>query len=790
VAVLTLALGIGANTAIFSVIDGVMLKPLPYAAGNRLVLLHQSAPLTAQNVGISIKEVMDYRSELRTFEDVVEYHSMSFVLLNRGEPDRVRTGVVSATFFDVLGVKPLLGRTFVDKDDDLGAEAVLVLSHAYWRQRFGADPAIVGQVFEMNDRPHTVVGVLPPLPQYPRENDVYMPTSACPFRADGERRMHENRRAFGALVAFGRVRPDATRLQIAADVDAVCGRFKRDYPEVYRPTQTGFTTRAAGLHDELTREARPLLFVLLGATGLVLLIACANVANLSLARTLRRDRELALRAALGAGRRRLLRQLLTESTLVALAGGLLGLVLAWTTVDMLTAFVARFTPWTGQIAIDGGVLAFTLAVALATGLLFGVMPAVSARTNVVGSLKEGGGHGGESAGRQRLRRGLIVAQVGVSFVLLVGAGLLLSSFYRLARVDAGYRADQVMSAEVFASFLRQDVEARDYLALYEPVLDRLESLPGVRAAAITNAVPLSDIQPFERRFQIEGRAEDAQRRPVADQNIASEGYFDTLGIPLLRGRVFARSDHAEAPAVAVINQAMARSWGEADAIGSRFSIDDGETWYSVVGIVGDVRQYGLDRKAIAQFYTPLRQMRDGLGGRLLVRAQGDPLALAGQIKDAVWSVDPRQPVENFVTLETLRSERLASPRLTALLLAIFAGLALLITIAGLTGVIATSVTQRTREFGVRMALGASRRAVLTMVVGQGLVMVAVGVCLGVAASFGVGRLLTNYLYATEPTDPLTYVAVAALFTIAGTAACLGPARRATTIDPIVALRAE
>jgi len=790
IAVLTLALGIGANTAIFSVIDGVLLKPLPYRDGGSLVLLEESAPLQPNpRIGISIKELYDYRAQLETFDSLVEYHSMSFILLSHGEPDRVATGVVSANFFDVLGVQPLLGRTFVDADDDLGAEPVLVLSNAYWRQTFGADPNIVGQVFEMNNRPHTVIGVLPAIPQYPRENDVYMPTSACPFRAMGEERMNQNRRVFGNLNVFGRVRRGVSLDQVRADVRTVAGRFREEYPAVYEPETSGFTANAVALRNALTDTARPMLLMLLGATGLVLLIACANVANLTLARMMRRERELAVRTALGASRRRLLRQLLTESTLVSITGGLLGLALASFTVDTLAAFVSRFTTRTGQIAIDGGVLLFTLGLAVVTGLVFGSLPALSTRLDLVHSLKEGGAGTGEGRGRHRMRSLLVLGQVAVSFVLLVGAGLLIASLYRLATTNLGYQAEQVVTAEIFGNWSRQ-VEREDYQRLYTGTLERLRSSLGVISAAITNAVPLAQIVPFERPFLIEGRRPDDGRLPTTDQNVASTDYFTTLGIPLLHGRDFAESDDIEAPKVAVINQAMARFWGGGDPVGSRFSLDDGDTWFTVVGVSGDVRQYGVDQEAIPQFYSPMRQLEGGMGGRLLVRAQGDPAQIAALIKDAVHAVDADVPVENIQTLETLRSGRLATPRVTALLLTTFAAVALMITVAGLAGVVATSVSQRTHEFGVRMALGASRGAVLRLVVRQGLTVVLAGLVAGVGGSLLLGEVLRSYLYHTAPTDPVTLVAVGCVFLLAGIAACLGPARRATTIDPITALRTE
>ncbi len=791
VAVVTLTLGIGANTAIFSVIDGVLLKPLPYRDGAGLVLVKEAAPLRGQNdVGVSIKEVRDYRDELQTFQDVVEYHSMSFTLLSHGEPDRVDTGVVSANFFDVLGVKALVGRIFVKGDDVLGAPPVLVLGYGYWQRKFGGDPAIVGQVVQMNDKPHTIVGVLPDIPQYPRENDVYMPTSACPFRAAGERRMNENRRAFSALEVFGRLRPGVTPGQAEADVERVAARWRRDFPGVYQPDTTGFTARAIGLQAALTSGARDLLLVLMGATGLVLLIACANVANLTLARMLRRERELAVRTALGAGRGRLLRQLLTESTLIAAAGAAIGVALAASSIGLLTSFVGRFTTRTGQIEIDGGVLLFTLVMAVATGLAFGALPALSARRTLVASLKEGGAAAGDGRGRHRMRSTLVLAQVSVSFVLLAGAGLLLASFFRLSRVDLGFQPEQVMTAEIFGNWSRQTrpVEIRRFNAA---VLGRLGSAPGVRAAALTNAVPLAQIFPAKQTFRVEGHTAAGGQGLEADQNLASPDYFVTLGVALVRGRAFTASDGPDAPKVAVINQAMARAWDGADPVGTRFTLDDGDTWITVTGVVGDVRLYGLDQPAGPVFFTPLAQAQGGSsGGRVLVRAAGDPAAIAALITDAVHRADPQVPVENLQTLATLKSGRLAAPRLTALLLAIFAGLALVITVAGLSGVIATSVSQRTHEFGVRMALGASRGAVLPMVVGGGLALVGLGLALGLAGALGLSRVLTSYLFDTAPTDPVTLAVVAAVFLAAALAACLGPARRATAIDPVIALRAE
>ncbi len=639
----------------------------------------------------------------------------------------------------------------------------------------------------MNDRPHTVVGVLPNVPLYPQENDVYMPVSACPFRAAAEPRLARNRRAFSILTVFGRLTRGVSRAQAGADVEAVCSRFTHDNPGVYR-AGSGFRATTAGVQDELTSHARPMLLILLGITALVLLIACANVANLTLARLLHRDRELAVRSALGAGRGRIVRQLLTESSLLSLAGGAFGLLFARATLSLLTGFVERFTTRTGDIAIDLKVLAFALLVSLLTGIVFGTLPALQSRVDLAGAMKQGG-RTGESAGHRRLQSGLVVAQVAVSVVLLVGAGLLLSSVHRLSQVDPGYRAEHVVSAEAYTNFSKYP-DALSQLRFYEPVLERLAAEPGVVSAAVTNAVPLSATQPGSGPFEIEGRAtDDPDKRPTADVRVVTPGYFQTLGVPILKGRSFTALDRRDGPQVALVNASMTRYWDHGDPIGSRLSFDGAQTWIRVVGVVGDIRQFGLDRPSIAQVYVPLSQS-GGLAGRFLVRTAGPTAGVATLIRDAVHGVDPNMPVENIQTLDALRERYLATPKLTAALLALFAALALVVTVAGVAGVIATSVSRRTAEFGLRMALGAGRARVLWQVLGQGLALVGAGLLAGTVAATAVTRVLVAYLFDTQPTDPIVLALVAATFAAAGLIACLGPAWRATSVDPMLALRAE
>jgi putative ABC transport system permease protein len=785
VAVLTLGLGIGVNTAIFSVIHAVLLAPLPYDDAGRLLLIRQSAPLAGQNdVGVSIRELYDYRERLKSFEGIVEFHQMDFDLLRLGDPDRVATGVVSHNFFDVLGIRPLHGRTFVAADDSAGAEAVLVLGHAYWQTRFGGDPAVIGQVLEMNDRPHTVVGVLPAVALYPNEVDVFMPTSACPFRAAGELQMAGNRRAFSLLRVFGKLGDGVLPQTAAAEVEAVGRDFAREFPNVYRP-EGGFRAETVAVQEALTQNARPMLLVLLGNTGLVLLLACANVGNLTLARTLQRAHERATRAALGAGRLSLLAQPLAESALVALAGAVVGLVFAWATLDLLGTFIGRFTSRAGEIGIAWPVLAFTIGIALLAGVVLGVLPAVGARVDVAGALKLGSKGGGVP--RRHVQNALVAGQVAVSVVLLAAAGLLLISFARLQSVDAGYRVDRTLSAEIFANFSKYSTPDSRH-RLYRDVLERMEAVPGVASAAITNAVPLSGMRPGQTRLLVEG--DGTELAPTVDVRIASPAYFDTLGIPLLQGRTFETFDTETTELVSVINETAARQWGDRDPLGTRASSDGGRTWYRIVGVVGDVRHFGLDVEAVAQAYVALAQANGNLQGRILARTIGDPAAAMGAIRSAIHEVDPDMPIERMQTLATIRTAYLATPRLTALLLSIFAGLALCITVTGIAGVIATSVAQRTREIGLRIAVGASARGVLAMVLRQGLKLIGIGLAIGIPLAAVFGLALRGYLFETAPADPLMLAGVALALAAAGALGCVGPALRATRIDPITALRAD
>ena len=787
VVLLTLGLGIGANTAIFSVVHAVLLRPLPFAHGDRLVEVRQQAlKAGGANLGVSVKEIADYRAQADALDAVVEYHQMSFNMLGRGEASRVQTGVVSANFFDVLGVTPILGRTFRTDDDSKNAPAVLVLSNAYWRNALGGDPHVVGRTFELNDRIHTVIGVLPAIPQFPASDppdDVYMPPSACPFRSNPQ--TIENRAA-RMLTAIGRLTPGGTAAGAQSQLAVVAGRMAAANPEIYNTQSTGFQTTAFPVQDELTKQARPTLLVLLAVTGFVLLLVAANIANLALARVLGRERELALRSALGAGRGRIARQLLTESTLLAVTGGVLGLAVGWLVRDLLVAFTARFTPRADEIRIDGVVLAFTLAVSVCTGLLFGLLPAFTRRADA--SVTDAG-HRTVGSRRLAARHALIVAQVAISFVLLVGAGLLVRSFIKLQQVDAGFRTERVLTALVSLDFVKYATPVSRQ-AFFRAVLDKAAAEPGAEIAAIGISAPLDQAAPFLNGLTIEGQPPDDKTAKRVDFKFASPDYFKAIGMTLLSGRPFTAADDAAAPQVAIVNLSMARHYFPAvDPIGRRISLNGGRTWMAIVGLVNDTHDYGLDAKPTDEVYRAVAQTSP-LGATLFVRTAADPAAFARRMPELVHEVDARQPVSRIRTLEAIRSHSLAPPRLTAMLVTLFAAVALIITAAGIAGVVSFSVHQRTTEIGVRMALGAPRSSVVRMIVRQGLTPVSLGLACGLAGALAMTRIVARLLFAVEPTDPLTYAAVLATLAAVAACACLVPARRAAAIDPMRALRAD
>jgi putative ABC transport system permease protein len=787
VTVLTLALGIGANSAIFSVVEGVLLRPLPYRHGDRLVHIGSRPSADASDVRFSVMELADYRRQSNAFAGIAEYHSMSFPLLGEGDPDQVKTGVVSANFFTELGVRPLLGRLFVPEDDRAGAPHVMVLGHDYWESRFGKDPGIVGKTLRMNREAITVVGVLPPLPAYPGNDDAFVPTTCCPFRSSTRA---ITRRESRLLQLFGRLKPGASLAAATSDVDTISRRLHAEFPASFRKS-AAVEVPVTSVHEELVRRFRPTLLVLLGTVILVLLIACANVANLALARLLSRDREIVVRTALGASRKRLLRQFFTESTLLSLLGGVLGLVFAFATLRFLKMFALLFTPRASEIALDLPVLLFTLLISLATGFVFGIVPALQAtRRNIVTSLKEGSGTATLSTSAQRMQSLLIVVQVALSFVLLIGAGLTLRTVIELHRVDLGFKPENIVTLGITLPPAKYP-KPQDGRRLFLQLLERIVAHPIVLAAAIGTDGPLGGglMNPT---FKIENRQFPPDQDPTASFHGVSPSYFRTLGIPLLRGRMFTEEDREKAPGAVIISQVLARQyWPDEDPLGRRIamtSMGRDDDWWTIVGVVGDVKQHGLEADAGASFYYPFRQAPGGFQEELFVRTAGSPERIVGDVRAELRRLDPEQPISSIQTLEQLRSDLIAPHRLTASLLALFAILAFVITATGVSAEMAFYVNQRTQEIGVRSALGAQPRDVLRLVMREGMKLVLIGLVSGVIGALFLSRLIASVLFGTPLTDPVTFLSALLVLSVAVAVACLVPARRAAKLDPMIALR--
>ncbi len=780
----TLGLGIGATTSIFSVVESVLLTPLPYPQGEQLVVLRQHAPgLGIEDASLSIPELADYRAGAPALSGLVEYHQMWFNLLGRGEPRRVETGVVSAEYFDLFGIEPLLGRTFLSTDESPGAEPVLVLSHRFWQSQLGGDPAIVGKTFEMNDRVHTVVGVLPPVPLYPHENEVYMTTSACPFRSSPG--LEQNREARGYR-AFGRLRPGVTLSEAQVELSTVARRMAGEHPQSY-PAGSGFDVRTLSLAGEITRHGRTTFLLLLATVGLLLATAAANAANLILARFLSRDAEIALRSALGASRRRLLRQLVTETTVLALAGGALGLALAVAGRGLLVTYASRLTPRAQEIGVGLEALLFTLLVAMATGLVLGAVCAWQvSRRNLLGRLKEGSGSA--AGARTGLRGALVSAQLAVVVMLAIGAGLMTKSVVRLQAVDTGFDARRVATASIDLDWTKYP-DGASRVGFYQRLLAELEARPWVEAVALASEVPLGgDLRGTG--LSIEGRpAEPNNPGSRKDVRSVSPSYFQALSIPLLAGRAFSSSDGPDAPLVAIVSRSLARRyWGEGDPLGARIVVSsEGDQPRTIVGVVGDVKQYGPDRETREEVYLPVAQ-EPTLSATLMLRSTADQALVGREVRQAVYQLDPQQPIFNLRTLEAMRRDYVASPQLTTTLLGLFALLAGAITLLGMAGLLAYSVRQRRREIGIRMALGAEQAGIAALILRQGLTLVAVGLVLGLAGGLATSRLLRGLLFAVEPYDPATYAAVALLLIVAAAGACWLPARRAAAIQPVTVLK--
>jgi predicted permease len=781
VALATLALGIGANSAIFSVAHGVLMRPLPYPNADRLTMVWMdNARIALREDWHSYPDYADYRAANTTFADLAIFNGASRTLTGGGggDPERVRGAHSSANLFDVLGVRPLRGRTYTAEEDRPGANAVVVLAHGLWQRRFAGRDDAIGSTIEMNGRPMRIIGVMPPGFAFPeRQTEFWVPTGA----SEGQRAS----RGSLWLQVIGRMKPGVSVEQAQADL----ARVNQDILTRF-PSQRGYGVNVVGYTEQVVGRVRPAILVLAGAVAFVVLIACANVASLLLARSAAREREVALRAALGAGRGRLVRQLLTESAVLAVAGGALGIGLAAIGLRALLAAAPPDLPRLDAIAMDWRVLAFTTVLSLATGLIFGVAPAWQlARTDPGQALKEGGR--GSSQGGRAMRRVLVVAEVALAVVLLVGAGLMLRSFDRLQQTDLGFRPDGLLTARValYGERYRDSARVADF---YRQVFERMRAQPGVAGAAGIGTVFLT-ATPNSTNFSIEGRPDfPLDERVEVPVDAATPDYFRVMEIPLRRGRFFDERDAPGAPPTVIINETMARRfWRDEDPIGRRIkygTLASQGPWMTIVGVVADTRRTGYDAQVRPETYLPHAQSPDS-GLMLLIRTAGDPAAVAPALRSIVRDLDPALALQSVQPLSAILVEMTAQRRLNTILLTVFGVVAALLAAVGIYGLIAYSVAQRRRELGVRLALGASAARVVRLVAGEGLLLAGAGVALGLGAALVLGRSMATMLYGVSATDPVTFAAIAVVAALTALSASIVPALRAGRIDPSRSLAA-
>jgi len=789
VAVLTLATGIGANTAIFSAVDAVLLRDLPYRDTRSLAMVWNHWPGTEKG-GLSFPEFLDFRERLRSVE-VAAWGNGVANLISQAEPERLRVAEVSPNLLDVLGVRPVLGRNFTPNEERRGEGFVAILGDELWRRRFNAAPGIVGQSIVLDGRPFTVVGVLPAGFVLPHDyGSVERSALIAPLTVDVS--APRNERGSHFLYSAARLRPGYSLEQAQSELHTLSRSWTTEFDGEYHAS---YFAALLPIRTEIVGDIRPALLVLFGAVSLVLLIACANVANLLLARGQVRAREIAVRKAVGASQARLARQVITEALVLAAAAACVGVLLArWLTVAMVRT--APGIPRLDELRLDPTVLAFTAAVSILTAVVFGSLPALEhARRDVSANLQ--GDRAARTPMRRAVRATLVAAQVALALVLLIGAGLLIQSFSRLTRVPAGINPDHVLTMRV--SIPVDGYEERERaVGFYEQLLDRFRAVPGVRFAGAVTNLPLGNpIGDWDFYLPGETPGPHGSDRP-ADWQVVTPGYFEAMGVPLLRGRLPVAADRADAPPVVVINETLARTYFSGrDPIGQQIRMSgDDRSWMTIVGIVADVRHEGLDTPANSQVYLPHAQFKPFWRDTtvrtfaLVVRTDGDPQAAASALRASVRAINPNVPVAQAMTMEQVVDRSVAPRRLQTQLLAVFAAVALVLAIVGTYGVLAYQITERTREFGVRMAVGAGRADILRMVVRQGMAPAAAGVLIGLGGAALLTQLLTSLLFETRPLDPVTFAGTAAVLLVAALAACLVPARRATRVDPAVALRTE
>jgi predicted permease len=797
VVVLLLALGIGANTAVFSVVNSVLLRPLPFERPEQLVRVTADfQKLDLHDVGLSASELFDYRDRSGLFQSISGVYPIDANLTGGDQPERVQILLVDVEYFAILGAEPQLGRVFEKSDYDPGIGVATVISDGLWRSRFGADPSVIGKAYMIDNDPLVIVGVMPPDFRHPGRTPGHVADMWCPSGWVSTPFQAPVRRQYFLQGAIGRLAPGVSLETARARLDEFGRDLRQEFPADYAE-RAGWAPRVVGLHEDLVGETSPILVLLLGAVAVVLLIACANIANLLLARASARQHEIAIRAALGAARMRIVRQLVTESTVLALLGGLLGVLMARWIADLLTSYSPVAIGQFGTSAHDVPVLVFCLLVSVATGILCGLAPAIQSSRADNEALKGTTRGGTDGAGRVQVRSLLVVSQFALALVLMIAGALLVRSFWRLQNVDPGFDADHLVTAKVWLP--QPDVretgpyfEPEKRRAFYRQVIERLAVLPGVTSVAGVNPLPLSE-RPFTGTFRIEGRAVEEGEAYTAQSIFASPDYFRTMNIALAEGRLFTPDDDPNRPPVALISRSLAeRYFPSGGSLGKRVRFggaDSTQPWVEIVGVVDDVKAEGLDVEGKPQIYRPLFQ-QTGVALTFVMRTQVEPGALAGAVQREVSAVDPDMPVFEARPMEEIVAEGISRQRFAMAVLSAFAVVALLLSAVGIGGVTAYVTGRRTREIGIRMALGAQPGDVLRMIVGQGMKLIVAGLVVGLIASFLVTRLLASLLFGVSATDPVTFSAIASVLVAVALFACYLPARRATRVDPIEALREE
>ena len=791
--VLTLGLGIGANTAIFSVVRGVLLRPLPHKDGDRLMYLRQSANGPGrENVAFSVPEITDFRTASKALRGIAEYSPFTLSLVGESDAVRIDVGLVTGNYLSVMGLSPVQGRAFNDGDDGPGAAPVAMLTYDYWQKRFGGDKAIVGQSLRIGGKGVTVVGVLQPAPYFPARIDALMNMVNSEHHLSA---MMVTGRTHRMTEMIARLAPGVTVQQARAEIDGITARVHADHPEAY-DAGSGYRVSLTPFREALGQKAQLTLWLLICAAAFVLIIACANVTNLTLMRGVRREHELTVRAALGAGTGRLRRLLLAENLVLALGGGVLGLLLAFGGVRMLIAFAARYSPRAGEIRVDAAVLAFTLALVVLVAVLLSFAPTLTRDSKLGEALSAGGRRATGGVNRQRLQRSLVVAQIAVSVVLLTGAGLLTRTMQRLSVVDTGMNTEHVLTMEVPRDFTGGDNASA--VAQYEQMRSQIAALPGVSQVGLGSTVPLRTAG-IMLEIKAEGRpVNPGEPAPQSEYRTASPDYFIASGIPVLRGKEFSSTDRAGSAPVVMINKTLADFlFPGLDPVGRRVAwtgevlkfIGVSGDWRTVIGVVGNTKDGGLDAVALPVVFIPFAQ-GDFPSGGLVIRSRGDVAGLASAATRVVRGIAPQQPIEKLLTADQIRDESVAPRRLNALLVASFGILALIVAAIGIAAVLAFSVSARTNEIGIRMSLGADASNVQRMVLSEGGRLVLLGLALGVSGALVLSRLMQGLLFGVAPNDPATLAGVALLMAAVGIGACWIPAARAARIDPGVALRGQ